>query len=139
MPDVTTQAVIEGGVLNGDGVQVSEQVHDMRDRCLAHRHLGMRDPVLRFCGVVGACPTTLWIVDVGAHPGGEALEVRGDIGMEGEFPGPVLEMQSMRNVVAQCVATDHVQKHVHQDWCVAGHLRKTQWAMSRSRELKSVG
>jgi hypothetical protein len=99
----------------------------------------MRHPVLRFRGVVGACPTTLWIEDVDAHPGGETLKVRGYMGMEGEFPGPVLEMQSIRNMVAQCVVTDHVQKHVHQDWCVAGHLLKTHWAMRRRRVLEIVG
>jgi hypothetical protein len=41
-------------------------------------------------------------------------------------------------MVAQCVVTNHVQKHVHQDWCVAGHLRNKQWAMSRRRVFESV-
>ena len=63
--------------------------------------------------------------DVGTHPRGEALEVRCNLVMEEEVPGLVLEMQSRRNTVALCVVTDHVQKHVHQERGVAGHLRKT--------------
>lgn len=106
-------------------MHVCQQVYDMRNRCLAHRHLLVRILVLRFSCIVGACPTTVRSQDVGTHPRGEALEVRCNLVMEEEVPGLVLEMQSRRNTVALCVVTDHVQKHVHQERGVAGHLRKT--------------
>ena len=81
--------------------------------------------LVRFSCIVGACPTTVRSQDVGTHPRGESLEVRCNLVMEEEVPGLVLEMQSRRNTVALCVVTDHVQKHVHQERGVAGHLRKT--------------
>lgn len=137
MPDVTTQAVIEGGVLNGDGVQVSEQVHDMRDRCLPHRHLLVRHLLERFRCVVGACPTTLWSEDIGTHPGGEAVEVSADPVTEGEVPGLVLEIQSRRNVVALFVLSNHVHNLVYKEGRVAGHLRKPMGHMQHNS--KSVG
>ena len=125
MPDVTTHAVIECGVSNGDHVHVCHHVFDMRNWCLAHRHLLVRNLVLRFSCIVGACPTTVRSQDVGTHSRGEALEVRGNLVMEEEVPGLVLEIQSRRNTVALCVVTDHVQKHVYKERGVAGHLRKT--------------
>jgi hypothetical protein len=62
----------------------------------------VRNLVLRFGCIVGACPTTVRSQDVGTHPRGEALEVRGNLVMEEEVPGLVLEMQSRRNTEALC-------------------------------------